>query len=86
MPIYTGKSKDGSDMQLAEGVYVNPDNENEWSNEMYPAQKKADRQYRRVYDYLCDNKMSLNDVRDEILRKKCKLSKSDRDYVMSHYD
>jgi hypothetical protein len=85
MPFYTGKSKDGSDMQEVSGAYVNPDNPNEWSSEMYPSQKKNHRQYLRVYDYMAKNLMCLNDVRDQILIKKCSLSKSDRDYVMAHY-
>jgi hypothetical protein len=85
MPIYTGKSEDGSDMQLAEGAYVNPDNENEWSSEMYPAQKKVMAQKERVLDYM-NGIYCLNDVRDQILRKECSLSRSDRDYVMAHYD
>jgi hypothetical protein len=85
MPIYTGTTADGSDMKLAEGVYVNPDNENEWSSEMYPSQKKEANQKERVMDYM-NGVYCLNDVRDQILRKECSLSRSDRDYVMAHYD
>lgn len=29
MPFYRGKSKDGSDMEEVEGMYVNPNNENQ---------------------------------------------------------
>ena len=85
MPIYTGSSEDGSDMELAQGVYVNPDNENEWSSEMYPSQKRAIAQKQRVMDYM-NARYCLDDVRDQILRKECSLSRSDRDYVMLHYD
>lgn len=35
MPLYFGKSKDGSDMQEFEGMYVHPNGE-EWSNTKYP--------------------------------------------------
>lgn len=84
MAFYTGKSLDGSDMELAKGAYVNPDNENEWSSEMYPSQKKAKEQKERVTDYM-NGIYSLNDVRNQILRKECSLNRLDRDYVMSHY-
>jgi hypothetical protein len=36
MPIYTGSSEDGSDMrELKPFLYINPYNENEWSNQPY---------------------------------------------------
>ena len=85
MPIYTGKSADGSDMRLAEGVYVNPNNPNEWSSEMYPSQKRTHRHNFRVRNYMAKNLLSYNDVRNEILNKKCRLSKYDRSRIMSEY-
>lgn len=85
MPIYTGKSADGSDMKLVEGVYVNPENDNEWSSEPYPKQKKLMNLYNKVYDYM-NRRYTLNDVYQQIKNKTCKLSRTEREYVLSHYD
>lgn len=38
--IFYGKSEDGSDAKEFEGVYINPNNPNEWSN--LPYNKKKD--------------------------------------------
>jgi hypothetical protein len=83
--FYTGKSADGSDMKRFEGVYINPDNENEWSSTIYPSQAKALRIKNSVLDYM-DGKYTLDDVYQQIQNKTCPLSKSLRDYVLSHYD
>ena len=85
MPIYTGKSADGSDMREAEGVYINPNNPDEWSNQMYPEQAKEHRTYLEVFNYM-DGKYTLNDVYKQILEKSCLLNKRCRDYVLSYYD
>jgi hypothetical protein len=84
MPIYTGKSADGSDMRLVEGVYVNPDNDNEWSSEPYPKQRKAINTKNEVLDYM-NGRYCLDDVYEQIKNKVCKLPKRVRDYVVSHY-
>jgi hypothetical protein len=86
MPIYTGKSADGSDMKEVEGVYVNPDNPDEWSSDMYPSQAKLHRLYVTVWDYMNDNRLIIDDVYAQIKAKTCPLSKRERDYVLSHYD
>ena len=85
MQFYTGKTKDGSDMQEAKGAYVNPDNPNECSNMPYPAQKKDMRMWDCVIDY-CNGRYSLRDVYNQIQNKECNLSKSLRDYVLSHFN
>ncbi len=85
MPIYTGKSADGSDAHLVEGVYVNPDNENEWSSKPYPKQQTIIRTKDAVLDYM-DGKYTLDDVFKQIQNKTCPLSRRLRDYVLSHYD
>lgn len=84
MPFYTGKTEDGSDMQEVQGAYVNPDNPNEWSNKPYKAQIKDMAMYDQVLDY-CNGRYSLRDVYNQIKSKECKLSKSLRDYVLSHF-
>lgn len=85
MPFYYGKTADGSDMKEWEGVYVNPKNPNEWSSEPYPEQKKEHRMWWAVRDYM-NGRFTLNDVRDQIVKKTCSLPKSLRDYVLSYYD
>lgn len=84
MPIYTGSSADGSDMKYFQGFYINPENDNEWSNKQY--QKRAiDVKYNRLMDYM-NGKYNLNDVYLQIKEKKCKLPSVMRKYVLSHYD
>jgi hypothetical protein len=58
--IFYGSSPDGSDAKEFEGVYINPNNPNEWSNTSYkitrslPKQKewicKGKHQYRQVLE------------------------------------
>jgi len=85
MPFYTGKSADGSDAQEVHGGYINPDNPNEWSSEPYPKQLKWMRTHQAVLDYM-NGRYSLQDVYDQIQNKTCQLSRSLRDYVLSHFD
>lgn len=86
MPFYTGRTADGSDMVKASAfVYINPDNEDEWSSYPYPAQRKASRNYNAVIEYM-SGKYTLRDVYLQIQAKTCKLSSSLRQYVLSHYD
>jgi hypothetical protein len=94
MPFFTGSTSDGSDMRQIFGVFTNPNNEDEWSTEPYNEEQKAfvredNRQYRlkmSVVNYMKDNKLSLDDVRDLVVSKKSNLSKRQRDYVLAHYD
>jgi len=76
--IFTGKSADGSDMYPAKGMYVNPDNDNEWSNKPYT---KEDKMWEELYPYLAKNLRSLKDEYELINQKKSPLSKRLRDYV-----
>jgi len=85
MPFYKGKSKDGSDMEEVEGVYVNPNNENEWSSEPYREQRKLIKIKNELLDYM-NGRYTLNDVYNQIKNKTCKLSYRLRQYVLSHYD
>jgi hypothetical protein len=86
MPIYTGKSADGSDMEeLYGGAYMNPDNENEWSISPYPSQRKAMRIKNSAKEYM-NGRYTLNDVYKQIKAKTCKLPFRLREYVLSHYN
>jgi hypothetical protein len=76
--IFTGKSADGSDMYPVKGVYVNPNNDNEWSNKPYT---KEDKMWEELYPYLAKNLRSLKDEYELINQKKSPLSRRLRDYV-----
>lgn len=83
MPIYYGKSADGSDMKEFEGLYVNPNNPSEWSNKRY--HDKILNSKERVIKYM-NGRLCLKDVYNQIINKVCLLSKRDRDFVLSHYN
>lgn len=90
--FFTGSSEDGSDMKRFRGVYVNPNNPNEWSNKPYPSQLKqikAQEKRQRLYDKLIDymnGRFSFNDVIQQIKDKKCKLPRSVRNLALEILD
>ena len=80
MPIYRGRSADGSDMEEVEGVlYVNR------SSKPYPEQQRFINMKKIVFDYM-NGRYTLDDVYKQIQNKTCPLSRSVREYVLSHYD
>ena len=85
MTIYIGSTADGSDMKEAKGMFVNPDNNNEWSSRPYPPQQKTISIKEEYSDYV-NGRYTLDDVYKQIQNKTCKLSKRLREYVLSHYD
>ncbi len=85
MPFYTGKSRDGSDMEEVEGMYVNPNNPDEWSSVPYPEQAKLIRIKNEVLEYM-NGRFTLNDVYKQIKEKKSGLSARYKKFVLSHYD
>jgi len=88
MPIYTGKGipgEEGFEMKEFEGVYTNPDNDNEWSSKPYPKQKQVINTKNAVMDYM-NGKYTLDDVYKQIQDKVCKLPFRLRKYVLSHYN
>ena len=85
MPMYTGCSSDGSDMKEVEGMYINPNNPNEWSNRPYPEQQRLINMQNELYSYM-DGMFCLNDVYNQIKKGECPLPKRVREYVISHYD
>lgn len=82
MPIYFGKSADGSDAQESRGMFISPDG-NSWSNMPFTKEQKY---YQIVYDYMCKHLLCLDDIKKQIDNKTCRLSKGVRKYVLSHYD
>jgi hypothetical protein len=86
MPIFYGQSADGSDMKMFEGVYHNEVTD-KWSNipEMIFTKKerKEQRVYSFVYDYLAKNHRSFIDEYELIIAKKSELSKLYRDYIVN---
>jgi hypothetical protein len=85
MTFYTGSSADGSDAVEWQGMYTNPNNPNEWSSTPYPRQARLFNQKNEVLDYM-NGRYTLNDVYNQIKAKSCPLSRSLREYVLSHYD
>ena len=85
MPIYTGSGDPKSEdffMEEFMGFFINPYNEDEWSNEPYPEQKKEIAKMQQIKKY-CDGKYSLDMVYDQIQNKTCSLPRSLRDYVIN---
>ena len=87
MAIYTGRSeKDGHE---ALGVFINPNNSNEWSNKPYNKEQrqivKDHRTYRELIEYM-DGKYSLQDCYNQIKNKTFPLSCRLKRYVLNHYD
>lgn len=86
MPIYTGKSADGSDAKEAGVEVFLSEDKSIWSTKpLTKDQAKSFSMKNEVLDYMND-KRSLDMVREEILNKTCSLSKRCRDYILSHYD
>lgn len=85
MPIYSGKTADGSDMEEIEGMYINPDNPDEWSSVPYPSQAKQIRIKNEVLEYM-NGRYTLDDVYKQIKEKTSGLSARCKKFVLSHYD
>ena len=89
MPIYTGRSSNGSDAHEAFGVFTNPDNENEWSSKPYNKEQrqqvKDHRTKNELLDYM-DGKFTLNDCYKQIKEKRFPLVNRIKQFVLSHYD
>lgn len=49
---FYGKTEDGSDIQEFEGVYINPKNLNEWSNQPYLITNPYIEQYDKITQFL----------------------------------
>lgn len=90
MPIYTGKTADGSDMHNALGLFINPENEDEWSNIPYNKEQrqivKNHRTYVEVVEYMSKKLCSLDDCYNQIKNKTFGLSARCKRFVLSHYD
>lgn len=80
MPIYTGKSADGSDMKEFEGFHVSPDGK-EFSNMPYP-KSPLDRCWERIYVHLYQNLRSMRDEYLLIQNKQSLLSRKERDLLV----
>ena len=79
--IITGKSEDGSDAQVAEGVYTNPENPEEWYNMPYPPSKEQKMAW-EIYDHITANRCSIRDEYNLIQQKKSTLSRRLRDFIV----
>jgi len=85
MPIFRGKTADGSDAEEVGGAYQNPKNPEEWSSNPYPEHTQIMNMKEEVLQYM-NGKYTLRDVYEQIQAKTCGLSVSRREYVLSHFD
>lgn len=88
MPIYQGKGvpdEPGFEMKEFRGMFVNPDNPDEWSSKPYPSQIKDNNIYNDVMDYM-NGRFTLQDVYEQIKVKICPLSTSRRQFVLDLFD
>ena len=79
--MFSGKSRDGSDMKAFRGMFVSPDGD-EWQSHPYTKeqyeQDRDDRKLERIeseiYQHLVANRRSYKDEYDLVLQKKSSLS------------
>jgi|GEM_PF-2987780 len=77
MPFYTGKTKDGSDMQEVQGMYIS-ENGMEWSNKPYPIHRELHRHLKYV-------NLSFKEAHIAMLNGNSKASKRVQKYVLVNY-
>lgn len=90
--FYTGKSADGSDMIEVPGVFESPDGKT-WSNKPFTLEqinqdriiRKTHRVHWEVFDHIANNHRTLREEYHLILKKKSKLSRSQREYILNQF-
>jgi hypothetical protein len=89
MPIYTGKTADGSDIHNALGVFTNPDNPDEWSSKPYNKEQRQQAKDHRTYVEVIEHmagRYCLYDLYNQIKDKTFPLTNRYKKFVLSHYD
>lgn len=87
--IISGKSADGSDAREFHGMFINPENEDEWSSEPYTLeQKRGYDDHERFWDIMnfYGNSKSIEEIYNEIKIKKSILSRRNRDFIVEAYE
>jgi hypothetical protein len=77
MTFYTGRTKDGSDMQEVQGMYISEDG-NQWSNQPYPI-------HRELYRHLRYVDLSFKEAHEAMLNGTSKASRRVQKYVIANY-
>jgi hypothetical protein len=89
MPIFYGKSADGSDAKVFEGVYHN-EVTGRWSNVPKMVFNKEELKEQRLYDsiikHLSKNHRSVRDEYELIIAKQSELTKCQRDYIINQIE
>lgn len=81
--MFTGSSADGSDMRPTKGMFINPDNENEFSNMPYDkAQKQEARNHDTFWDIHNKIEKSYAEEYKLIKLKTSTLSRKEREFVV----
>lgn len=88
MPIYYGRSEDGSDAKIFEGVYHN-EVTGQWSNDktkIFTKEQLSDmRRYDEVIKHI-SGKSSFKDEYELVLQKKSTLTKSQREWLINQFE
>lgn len=77
MPFYTGKTKDGSDAQEVQSMYISEDGKS-WSTSQYPITREMNRHLRYA-------NLSLKEAHQAILDGKSIASKRVQKYLLANY-
>lgn len=78
MAFYTGKTKDGSDMQEVQGMYISENGE-EWSNKPYPI-------HRELRRHLTYTGLTFKESHEAMLVGTSRASRRVQKYVLANYN
>jgi len=83
----TGTTSDGSDARPVYGMFINPENDNEWSNMPFTNEQKIDeKRFNKYWDIMNfhKNELEFEEISELIKQKKSKLCRKDRDFVLTY--
>jgi hypothetical protein len=82
--FFTGKSADGSDLRPAHGMFINPNNPNEFSNMPYDKEQKQNlNDFNMFYDIRDKISGTYLEEAEKIKNKTSKLTRSEREFVLN---
>ncbi len=85
--LIVGKGPDFKKSRPFQGVFVNPENENEWSSLPYNTEQEIDeKRFNKYWDIMNfhDNELDIEEIGNLIKNKKSKLCRKDRDFVLTY--
>lgn len=78
MAFYNGQSRDGSDMEEVQGMYISEDGKS-WSNQPYPITRELNKHLKFV-------DLTLKEAHQAILDGNSKASKRVQKYLLANYN